>query len=178
MKPFLCILSIAIPMHALADPYYPQPPGHAELLANRPDLAFTGWVPWETDFALLKRVNRNVNASMTYRPDGEDIWGVGSDCEDYAVKKLETLLHAGVPRGALRLAITRVNRRGHAVLVVRDEWVLDNLRDDILRRGENGFRIEAWETHDGIWNPAGAFASLAYHLEWSRLPLGTEPEAP
>ena len=178
MKPFLCLLCIAFPMHAHADPYYPQPPGHAELLASRPDLAFTGWVTWEADFDLLERVNRNVNGSMAYRPDGNDIWGVGSDCEDYALRKLEALLQAGVPRGALRLAIARVDRRGHAVLVVRDEWILDNLHDEILRRGKNGFRIEAWETDDGNWNPAGAFASLADHLEWSGRPLGADPAIP
>jgi predicted transglutaminase-like cysteine proteinase len=165
-------------MHAFADPYYPQPPGHAELLAKRPDLAFTRWVSWETDFDLLERVNLDVNASMTYRPDGNDIWGVGSDCEDYAVRKLETLLRAGVPRGALRLAIARVDQRGHAVLVVRDEWILDNLHDEILRRGENGFRIEAWETEGGNWNPAGAFATLTDHLKWSSRPFDADPEVP
>jgi predicted transglutaminase-like cysteine proteinase len=115
---------------------------------------------------------------MTYRPDGNDIWGVGSDCEDYAVRKLEDLLDAGVPRGALRLAIARVDQRGHAVLVIRDEWILDNLHDEILRRGENGFRIEAWETEGGDWNPAGAFATLADHLKWSSRPFDADPEVP
>lgn len=177
MKLFLCVLSIAVPLQALADPYYPQPAGHAELLAKRPDLTFTGWAPWETDFDLLERVNRDVNASMTYRPDDDDIWGVGSDCEDYAVRKLEDLLDAGVPRGALRLAIARVEQRGHAVLVVRDEWILDNRHDEILRRGEKDFRIEAWETDDGIWNPAGAFASLADHLGWLSIPSDTAPDS-
>lgn len=168
MKIFLAAWCIALPTQVAADPYYPSPPGHAAWLIQRPALAFVGWDAWRADLDLLQRVNREVNASMTYRPDDDDIWGKGSDCEDYAVRKLEALLSLGVPRVALRLAITRVVGRGHAVLVVRDDWILDNRHEDIVRRDANAFRIEAWETVDGKWNPAGDFASLADHLDWSR----------
>lgn len=158
----LCAL-LSLP--AVADPYYPQPPGHAELLERQPALVFRGWESWVVDMDLLRRINRQVNASMPYRPEQQDVWGRGSDCEEFALRKLEALLAAGVPRGALRLALARAAGRGHAVLVVRGYWVLDSLHDAVLPRVQAGSRIEAWETQGGKWNPAGRFASLADHLQ-------------
>jgi len=147
---------------------YPAPPGHAAWLAARPQLAFPGWHYWRTDLDLLRRTNREVNAALIYRTEEGDAWGVGADCEDFALRKLETLLAAGVPRGALRLGIVRVAGEGHAVLVVGDLWVLDNRRDEPFRRDRSALRIEAWETTGGRWTPAGGFATLAEHLQWSQ----------
>jgi predicted transglutaminase-like cysteine proteinase len=168
MKTLLVVLCCLVPLPVLADPYYPQPPAHAELLARRPSLEFDGWAPWRVDMQLLSRVNREINASMSYRPEAADVWGVGADCEDYAMRKLDALIDSGVPRGALRLAVARVAGQGHAVLVVRDLWVLDNLRDQPVRLDGTDLRIEAWETTSGRWNPAGAFADLAEHLRWAQ----------
>ena len=161
-----CCLVLPLPA-AAADPFYPSPGGHTAWLAERPQLAFQGWAHWRADMTLLRRVNREVNAAMDYRAEPDDVWGAGSDCEDFAVRKLEALLAAGVPRGALRLAIARLDGRGHAVLVVGDTWVLDNSRDDPFRLDRSPLRLEAWETKDGRWSPAGGFASLAEHLRWA-----------
>ena len=173
LKVLLVVLCLALPFPAVADSLYPGPPAHAELMARRPGLAFDGWAPWRIDLDLLREVNREVNASMAYRSEARDAWGSGADCDDYAVRKLETLMAAGVPRGALRLAVGRVSGRGHAVLVVRDLWVLDNRRDDLYRLdgGEQVVDapiIEAWEATGGAWDPAGGFANLAEHLQWAR----------
>ncbi|WP_193369291.1 transglutaminase-like cysteine peptidase [Pelagibius marinus] len=167
MRALAFVLCLLLPVSAAADPYYPSPPAHSELLARQPELAFTGWDSWPVDLELLDRVNRGVNASMSYRPEVRDVWGAGSDCEDYALGKLTALLKAGVPRGALRLAIARVGGHGHAVLVVRDLWVLDSRHDEPLRLDRSGLRLAAWETAKGKWNPAGGFASLADHLRWA-----------
>jgi predicted transglutaminase-like cysteine proteinase len=170
LRALVVALCLAVPPSAAAQTLYPTPGGHAAWLAERPHLAFTGWAHWQTDLALLRRVNREVNAAMKYRPEAEDVWGEGTDCEDYAVRKLEALLAAGVPRGALRLGIVRLAGEGHAVLVVRDAWVLDNRRDDPFRIDRSPLRIEAWETTGGRWSPAGGFASLADHLRWGGRP--------
>ena len=140
---------------------YPPPPGYVALLARRPDLAFTGREPWPVDLALLRHVNRDVNRSMTYRAEPVDVWGEGSDCEDFALAKLEALQAAGVPRGAMRFAACRVDGRGHAVLVVNEEWVLTNGRDDVFSRHRSKLRLEAWEAEGGRWERIGSTATLA-----------------
>ncbi len=170
MRTLLVVLCLALPFPAVAESLYPSPPAYAELLARRPGLAFEGWAPWRVDLDLLREVNREVNASMPYRAEARDVWGRGADCDDYAVRKLETLIAAGVPRGALRLAIGRVLGRGHAVLVVRDLWVLDNRRDDLYRLDTSAPVIEAWESTGGAWDPAASFASLADHLRLAEDP--------
>jgi predicted transglutaminase-like cysteine proteinase len=162
----VCVLCLALPLPAAADSRYPTPGGHAAWLAERPQLTFKDWEHWRADMALLRRVNREMNAALAYRPEADDVWGEGTDCEDYAVRKLVALLDAGVPRGALRLGIVRLVGEGHAVLVVADVWVLDNRRDDPFRIDRSPLRIEAWETKGGGWSPAGGFASLADHLRW------------
>lgn len=143
MRSLIAFLCFLLPISAAADSYYPTPHGHVELLARRPTLAFDRWSAWPVDMGLLRRVNRAVNAAITYRPEGKDVWGSGADCEDYALRKLALLLKAGVPRGALRLAVARVGGRGHAVLVVRDLWVIDSLRDDLVRLNRAALRLDA-----------------------------------
>ena len=167
-RTLVCVLCLALPLPAAADSRYPTPGGHAVWLAERPQLTFKDWEHWRADMALLRRVNREVNAALAYRPEADDVWGEGADCEDYAVRKLVALLESGVPRGALRLGIVRLVGEGHAVLVVADVWVLDNRRDDPFRIDRSPLSIEAWETKGGGWSPAGSFASLADHLRWAR----------
>ncbi len=168
MRTLLVVLCLFLPLPAAADPFYPTPAGHGALLARAPELAYDGWAAWPVDMALLRRVNREVNAAMSYRPEQRDVWGVGADCEDYALRKLARLLEAGVPRGALRFAIARVGGRGHAVLLVRGLWVLDNRSDAPYRLDRSDLRLAARETTGGRWNPAAAFANLADHLWWAQ----------
>lgn len=81
---------------------------------------------WE----FLHRHNAKVNKFASYRADlpGRDQWGIWTlvnglrrgDCDDYAVAKLDLLVKAGWPRGALRLAVCRVGltQTYHCVLLV------------------------------------------------------------
>ena len=70
----------------------------------------------------------------------EEYWTIPTDgygdCEDYVLAKRQVLIHLGLPEPALRIAVVITPRLvRHAVLtVVTDEgnFVLDNLRDDIL----------------------------------------------
>ncbi len=85
--------------------------------------------------ALLIKVNKEINKAIKFRDDEGDIWQVGNgegDCEDYAIRKLMTLIQDhGFPRGALTLAACKQARgKGHAVLLVHSDkgvYVLDNL---------------------------------------------------
>jgi predicted transglutaminase-like cysteine proteinase len=87
-------------------------------------------------------VNKEVNAQITFRNDerGADLWEVGTtegDCEDYAIRKLKTLVEEhGFPRGALTLSACRTHDgRGHAVLLVHSDrgvYVMDNLTPRVL----------------------------------------------
>lgn len=86
--------------------------------------------------AQLVKVNKEINGKIRYRGDaGKDVWEVAEqagDCEDYAIRKLQTLVQDhGFPRGALTLAACRDPQgRGHAVLLVHSDrgvYVLDNL---------------------------------------------------
>ncbi|AQS64707.1 hypothetical protein AGRHK599_LOCUS3446 [Rhizobium rhizogenes] len=83
----------------------------------------------------LQRINAEINTAIVYVSEtaGEDEWKlnpVNGDCDDYAVTKRQSLLRAGWPSGALRIATARTpNGIGHAVLVVsttQGDLVLDN----------------------------------------------------
>jgi hypothetical protein len=134
------------------------PKGYTAWLAKRPDMEFPGREEWSPfSLATLASVNRRVNWSMGYRPEPADVWGEGQDCEDYAIKKLDALLAAGVPRGALRLAACAPGGRGtgHAVLIVNEEWILTNGRDDVFNRHRSKLIILAWEDVGGQWSQPG-----------------------
>lgn len=97
--------------------------------------------------SLIATVNNRVNRSMRPRNDsGADVWTVNAtsgDCEDFALTKRSQLIRAGVPAGALRMAVVVTPLGvGHAVLVVktnRGEFVLDNLRKTIVKRNQTGY---------------------------------------
>ncbi len=97
--------------------------------------------------SLITMVNNRVNRTMRERNDsGPDVWTVNAssgDCEDFALTKRSQLIRAGVPAGALRMAVVVTQRGvGHAVLVVktnRGEFVLDNLRRSIVKRNQTGY---------------------------------------
>ncbi len=95
----------------------------------------------------LESVNRSVNRSIRFKPDGSESWNTDvsrGDCEDYALTKRKLLVRAGVPAGALRVATVRTRRgEGHAVLVVMTsagELVLDNARTNIVERRQTDYR--------------------------------------
>jgi predicted transglutaminase-like cysteine proteinase len=101
--------------------------------------------------ALLIKVQREINRAVAFRDDerGADLWQVADregDCEDYAIRKLATLIQEhGFPRGALTLAACLLGPgRGHAVLLVHTDlgvYALDNL----------SYRVMPWRTLPYDW---------------------------
>ncbi len=98
------------------------------------------------------RVNRAIHAQSDQigygvpeywsEPLSEGRWT--GDCEDYVLEKVRALRAAGVPGGALNIAmVTTASGRYHAVLLVSTldgEYVLDNRTNAILRWDETGYR--------------------------------------
>ncbi|MDQ0318413.1 putative transglutaminase-like cysteine proteinase [Pararhizobium capsulatum DSM 1112] len=96
---------------------------------------------------LLASVNRSVNRSIRPVRESNDVWTLNprqGDCDDYAVTKRSRLIRAGIPSGALRIAVVRTRSgEGHAVLLVKTnagEFALDNLRQTIVKRSQTGYR--------------------------------------
>ena len=89
-------------------------------------------------YSVAERINREVNASVTYKTDLEqyskpEYWveaGTFGDCEDYALLKRQLLLNADFARKDLHLACCWVETGGyHAVLLCNTSkgwFVLDN----------------------------------------------------
>ena len=122
---------------------------------------------WE----LINTVNRNVNRRIRRSSDARtfgvaDFWqaptepGARGDCEDYVLAKRADLLRAGIPAGALSIAI--VNTRwgeSHAVLLLSSnvgEVVLDNLSPWISR----------WDQVDYDWQERQAPGRI---FDWVRM---------
>jgi len=125
----------------------PAPAAWLNLLRNNPELtprgsAFTPAHLSVARAAQLVKVNKEVNKAVAFRNDvsGDDFWEVADtqgDCEDYAIRKLKTLVDDhGFPRGALTLSACRLHDgRGHAVLLVhssRGVYVMDSLTPRVL----------------------------------------------
>lgn len=98
--------------------------------------------------AKLASVNRSVNRSIRPLNERRDVWSLNptfGDCDDYVMTKRSKLIRAGVPSGALRVAVVRTPEGiGHAVLLVKTstgEYVLDNLRSTIVKREQSGYRF-------------------------------------
>jgi predicted transglutaminase-like cysteine proteinase len=135
---------LALPAAALANQ---APTGYRAFMAARPELRQAEAVHWPVDHALLARVNAEVNA-LPYRadPEGRDLWGENQDCEEYVIAKLELLLAAGVPRGAMRMLSIEERGVGHLVLLVGNAMVLDNAAEvprPLPRYGARGAWMEA-----------------------------------
>jgi len=97
---------------------------------------------------LLQQVNLAVNRDIRPLPEKSDVWTLEpkeGDCDDYVMTKRSRLIKAGVPIGALRVAVVRTpSGVGHAVLIVNTtdgDLVLDNIRKTIVRREEAAYRI-------------------------------------
>jgi len=90
--------------------------------------------------ATIQRVFALVHARITpeVEPPGADRWRVvrepgPGDCEDYALTWRQELIAAGLPRGALDIAVVMTEQdEVHAVLVIQTDQgslVLDNRHD-------------------------------------------------
>lgn len=118
--------------------------------------------------AQLVKVNKEINGRITYREDSDrDIWEVGDragDCEDYAIRKMRTLIREhDFPRGALTLSACKLDRsRGHAVLLVHSDrgvYVLDNLTNRVMPWHHLPYRWVAREEPGApfrLWRALGA----------------------
>lgn len=98
---------------------------------------------------LLASVNRSVNRSIRPLNERRDVWSLNprfGDCDDYVMTKRSRLIRAGIPSGALRVAVVRTPRgEGHAILLVKTsegEFALDNLRKTIVKRNQTGYRFQ------------------------------------
>ena len=114
---------------------------------------------------LIEAVNRSVNRTVKPQTD-QDHWGIADrwnfpsdgvgDCEDYQLLKRKRLAEGGLPRRAMLMTVVLdENGEGHAVLTLRtdrEELILDNKRDALLRWHETGYRFikrESSETRTG-----------------------------
>jgi predicted transglutaminase-like cysteine proteinase len=121
-------------------------------------------------WAELERINKWVNATIKPKRDLEhygevDKWtypddGYG-DCEDYVLLKRRMLMEAGWPREALLITVViDHNGEGHAVLTVRTdrgEFLLDNLREDIVPATKSSYRFikRQLQTNPNFWVSLG-----------------------
>lgn len=106
-----------------------------ECAKTEPDILTTDWM------SVLEQVNREVNASITYKAEDDinaDVWTLSpseGDCDDYAATKRQKLALAGVPRGSMRTAFVRTaNEKNHVFLIVSTvsgDFVLDNETDEV-----------------------------------------------
>jgi len=133
----------------------PAPPSWFALLREHPELdpASVRFAPLQLTAdraAQLIKVQKEINGAIAYRNDvGGDVWQVGDregDCEDYAIRKLATLIgDYGFPRGALTIAACRLEGgRGHAVLLVHSDrgvYSMDNLN----------YRVSPWRALPYRW---------------------------
>ncbi|MGP8192538.1 MAG: transglutaminase-like cysteine peptidase [Methylovirgula sp.] len=129
---------------------------------------------------ILNKVNRLVNQTIT-PVSNYDHWGTmldhwdyptdgKGDCKIYALYKRKLLMDAGFPRQALLMTIVRdQNGEGHTILTVktnRGEFILDNMRQDILSWDATGYHFYKRQSQQNpnIWvaivNPNPRLSSL------------------
>ena len=129
--------------------------------------------------ALLGRVQDEVNGAITSQPEppGRDLWradAIAGDCEDFALAKRALLRTAGLPPGAVRLAMAALpNGERHAVVTVetdRGTLVLDNLRHVVVPMRSLDYAWLRLEGTDGRleWQELGGSATdrRADGAEW------------
>ena len=104
------------------------------------------------DLDLAIRMNRQINREVRSISDqGQygrpEYWalptGRGGDCEDFALIKKKRLIEAGLdPQMLLISTALDRDRNAHAVLIMRTvqgDFVLDNLRDEVLHWRQTGY---------------------------------------
>lgn len=116
---------------------------------------------------ILNKVNRMVNQTII-PVSNYDHWGTmldhwdypkdgKGDCKIYALWKRKLLIDAGFPRQALLMTIVRdQNGEGHTILTAktnRGEFILDNMRQDILSWDETGYHFYKRQSQEdpNIW---------------------------
>ncbi len=157
------------------------PAAWVALIARKPRLAMLSYKPSQAPSGrrtsdILARVQESVNASILYRAETRDVWGVLAwrkiwgltgrrwirvgDCDDYAVEKLSRLLGLGFG-GSLRLVMYRVRGRGHLVLActtMETTLILDNRHHGIWAEDNGRF---------SNYHPVAA--SVPGRLRWARI---------
>jgi predicted transglutaminase-like cysteine proteinase len=105
----------------------------------------------------------SVNASINRKPYRQDrikrrsaeVWGMGQDCEEYAIQKRRALIAKGIPAGALKIAVGTAGRERHAVLIAETtagRLVLDNMTAEILPLSKSAFKVDAMATaNPAVW---------------------------
>jgi predicted transglutaminase-like cysteine proteinase len=115
---------------------------------------------WRTIDEVNRAVNQSIWASSDLQHYGRaEYWTIPTDgygdCDDYAVTKRAQLLAMSFPVAALRLAVADTPHNGrHAVLTVstdRGDFVLDNLRDDIVSWNATGYRWVERQSPENPW---------------------------
>lgn len=116
--------------------------------------------------AQLESVNRAVNRRISPKADSlrQDIWSLNvlaGDCDDYAAQKRHDLIALGWPQGALLFAaVWTPGGEAHLIVVVRTDrgdFVLDNLRPEIVQTAESRYRWEKMQSarHPLYWVEVG-----------------------
>ena len=128
-------------------------------------------------WAILNKVNKSANDAIQPVTNLEH-WGTivdhwdypvdgKGDCKIYALFKRKLLIEQGFPRQALLMTIVRdLDGEGHAILTVktdRGEFVLDNLRDEIVPWNATGYRFIKRQAQDdpNVWLDLGGVKGVA-----------------
>lgn len=114
----------------------------------------------DNDLHLFNTINRQVNRDIQPMTDMAQ-YGVAEfwvhepasgrgDCEDYALTKFKRLIERGIPRRRMAIWVVLANPNGywegHAILVIDNDLVLDNLSKDIKHfRNTNYKYLRAFE---------------------------------
>ena len=100
----------------------------------------------------LKKINDRVNSGiipMSERNDTWSVWPHTGDCEDFALTKRHELLKQNI---GSRLAIVKLKDGQYHVVLLVGDYVLDNLRKDIIKRNAVKYRFVMEQTaNPNMW---------------------------
>jgi predicted transglutaminase-like cysteine proteinase len=152
------------------------PPGYIGFCIRFPDQCKTPQTKFEplaltsANWKLISDTNYAVNREIWPEEDQKhygrgEYWTIPTDgygdCEDISLTKRKRLMDAGLPEGALRIAVVETpGQETHAVLTVvtdKGDFVLDNMRQDIVTWDKSGYQ---WIERQDPALPTG-WASLA-----------------
>lgn len=114
----------------------------------------------DAKWRLMCAIQREVGMLIRYKhdPEGNDHWqiflkewGVGGDCEDFALTKRTLLLQAGFPAGAVWPVLCKRGGIGHMVTVVsttEKDFVMD-IEPYNWVYGAEGSKLEWISAYDG-----------------------------
>lgn len=122
-------------------------------------------------WGIVREVNSRTNAAVSYQARPDVIWAYPTnktgDCRSIALLKRQNLVEAGIPRGAMALALA-VNRKkeGHVVILLRTsrgELVLDSETDTVSHWSRSGLTFVKRQIYE---RPIDWVAlDVAQHLE-------------